>query len=105
MRMENEMTWHTIRYDRIEALKASWPCHGLPDDLGSLSVETASNGDVVDIEAYVHHTDGRDEQLDWREFDGLAFKALVDECVEFGDVSDPDPVDSHATPKPSSPAL
>jgi len=90
------MTWHTIRYDRINDLKGSWPCHGLPDDFDSLSVETDHRGDVVDIEAYVHHPDGTDEQLEWREFDGPALKALVDDCVEFGDVSD--------TPAPSAPS-
>ena len=82
------MTWHTIRYDRIADLKAAWPCHGLPDDFDSLSVETDAKGDVVDIEAYVHHSDGTDELLEWHEFDGPALKALVDDCVKFGDITD-----------------
>jgi hypothetical protein len=82
------MTWHTIRYDGIADFKASWPCHGLPDDFGSLSVETDSKGDVVDIEAYAHHEDGSNEQLDWREFDGPALSALVDDCVASGDITD-----------------
>lgn len=90
------MTWHTIRCDRINDLKDSWPCHGLPEDFDSLSVETDHRGDVVDIEAYVHHSEGTDEQLEWREFDGPALKALVDDCVKFGDVSD--------TPAPSGPS-
>lgn len=82
------MTCHTIRYDQIESFKAKWPCHGLPDNLHSLSVETDSRGEVVDIEAYEHNEDGSNSQLEWHEFDGSAFKALVDDCVEFGDVTD-----------------
>lgn len=83
------MTWHTIRYDIISDFKQSWPCHGLPDDFDSLSVETDEKGDVVDIEAYVHHEDGTNEQLEWREFDGTAFAALVRDCIETGDITDP----------------
>nr|WP_250807860.1 hypothetical protein [Neorhizobium tomejilense] len=82
------MTWHTIRYDIISDFKQSWPCHGLPDDFDSLSVETAENGDLVDIEAYVHHEDGTDELLEWREFDGPALSALVQDCIKLGDISD-----------------
>lgn len=81
------MVWHTIRYDGIDAFKKTWPAHGLPDDLHSLSVETDANGDVVDIEAYKDHEDGSSEQIEWRDFDGQAFKALVDDCVELGDIS------------------
>lgn len=96
------MTWHTIRYDRIADLKAAWPCHGLPDDFDSLSVETDSRGDVVDIEAYVNHPDGRNERLDWSEFEGPALKALVDDCVEFGDLSD-ESATPVAQPAPTAP--
>lgn len=82
------MTWHTIRYDLISEFKQSWPCHGLPDDFDSLSVETAANGDVVDLEAYVHNDDGTNELLEWREFDGPALSALVQDCITLGDVTD-----------------
>jgi len=96
------MTWHTIRYDRIHDFKQSWPCHGLPDDFDSISVETDSQGNVVDIEAYVHHGDGSNELLEWREFDGPALNALVQDCIEFGDISDaPEPREpTHTAPTP-----
>ncbi|MCZ7861760.1 hypothetical protein O9X98_10250 [Agrobacterium salinitolerans] len=99
------MTWHTIRYDRIADLKAAWPCHGLPDDFDSLSVETDEKGDIVDLEAYVNHPDGSNEQLDWREFDGPALKALVDDCVEFGDISDETSPTTPSAASYTSPAL
>ncbi|MDW9478858.1 hypothetical protein GOB57_09190 [Sinorhizobium meliloti] len=83
------MTWYTIRYDRISAFKTSWPAHGLPADFDSLSVETDASGDVVDIEAYVDLPDGGSAPIEWREFDGPALKALVDDCVEYGDIADP----------------
>lgn len=98
------MTWYTIRYDHIEDLKSRWPCHGLPDDFDSLSVETDPRGNVVDIEAYVHHSDGTDEKLEWREFDGPALKALVDDCIKFGDVSDAPAPSAPAAPAVTAPA-
>lgn len=82
------MTWYTMRYDAIDAFKATWPCHGLPDDLHSLSVETDQRGDVVDIEAYEHLENGSERPIEWRDFDGSAFAALVADCIERGDVTD-----------------
>jgi hypothetical protein len=75
--------WRTLRFDAIEAFKRSWPCHGLPDNLHSISAEFAGNGDLVDIEAY-----GEDGALlDSAEFDGPALLALVEDCQRFGDIS------------------
>jgi len=78
------MVWKTLRYDAIEAFKHSWPCHGLPDNLHSLSCDFASNGDLVDIEAY--DSDGR--LLDTHDFDGPALLALTQDCQASGDTSD-----------------
>jgi hypothetical protein len=78
------MTWYTLRHDSIEAFKASWPCHGLPDNLHSISCEFASNGDLVGIEAY-----GDDESLlDSADFDGPALAALTQDCREHGDITE-----------------
>jgi hypothetical protein len=99
------MTWFTVRHDIIDAFKRSWPCHGLPDDFHSLSVETAQNGDLVDIEAYTHHPDGTDELLDWREFDGAAFTALVQDCILKGDITEESKASASSPPvSPTSPA-
>lgn len=79
----DQMTWRTLRYDAIETFKRSWPCHGLPDNLHSISFEFASNGDLVDIEAYAD--DGT--RLDSAEFDGPALLALCSDARAFGDES------------------
>jgi hypothetical protein len=78
------MVWKTLRYDAIEAFKVAWPCHGLPDSLHSLSCEFASNGDLVDIEAY----DEIGQPLDTHDFDGPALLALTQDCQKAGDHSD-----------------
>jgi hypothetical protein len=57
----------------IREFKASWPCHGLPDDMASLQCEFASNGDIVALSAFSF--DG--ETLDTHDFDGAALSALV----------------------------
>jgi hypothetical protein len=93
------MPSHTIRYDLINDFKASWPCHGLPDDLHSLTVETDTKGDVVDIEAYTHHDDGTNEQLEWREFDGAALSALVADCITLGDILEETPAPAAGMPR------
>lgn len=77
------MVWKTLRYDAIEAFKRSWPCHGLPDNLHSLSCEFASNGDLVDLEAY----DEEQHLLDTHAFDGPALLALTQDCQKSGDTS------------------
>jgi hypothetical protein len=75
--------WYTIRYDYLEQFKASWPCHGLPNELHSISFEFASNGDLVDIEAY----DENQEPMDSSEFDGSALAALSHDSKTLGDPS------------------
>ena len=75
------MPWKTIRYDAIEAFKRSWPCHGLPENLHSLSCEFGLNGDLVDIEAYSDES----ALLDTHDFDGEALVALVQNCQADGD--------------------
>lgn len=77
------MTWHTLRYDHLDTFKRSWPCHGLPDTLHSISFEFASNGDLVDIEAF----DENEKPLDSRDFDGPALVALSQDAKAFGDIS------------------
>ena len=89
------MPVRTLRYDQISLFKRSWPCHGLPDELDRIVVETDGIGDVVDIEAYVHK-DGEEHPVEWREFDGAAFSALVQDCVSFGERPE-----SARTPVPS----
>lgn len=78
------MTWHTIRYDALATFKRSWPCHGLPDSLHSISFEFASNGDLIDIAAY----DDNQKRLDSAEFDGPALLALSQDAAKLGDDSD-----------------
>lgn len=75
--------WRTLRWDFIDEFKKSWPCHGLPDNLHSISCRE-SNGDLVDIEAYGE----AGELLDSGTFDGPALTALVDDCLRLGDDSD-----------------
>lgn len=78
------MAWFTLRYDGIAEFKRSWPGHGLPDSLHSVSVETASNGDLIDVEAY--DEEGRPQ--DTRFFDGPAFAALTQDAIVKGDISE-----------------
>ena len=78
------MTSFTLRYDQIDQFKGTWPCHGLPDDLHSISFEYASNGDLVDIEAY----DSNQLLLDSGDFDGPALLALSQDAPTIGDQSD-----------------
>jgi hypothetical protein len=56
----------------IERFKASWPCHGLPDNLNSIAFEFAANGDLVDLIARARN--GR--TLASHAFDGPALLAL-----------------------------
>ena len=75
--------WFTLRWDAIETFKRSWPCHGLPDDLHSISAEIAPNGDLVDLEAY----DSNGKRLDTADFDGPALVALIADACAYGDGS------------------
>ncbi|TIX43795.1 MAG: hypothetical protein E5V40_01765 [Mesorhizobium sp.] len=70
------MTWHTFNRADLDAFKATWPCHGLPDSLNSLAFEIGSNGDLVDIEAKSRN--GR--PLDSAAFDGPAMAALAEDA-------------------------
>ena len=40
----------TIKSEAIEQFKASWPCHGLPDNVDLIVAAFAPNGDLVDYE-------------------------------------------------------
>ena len=40
----------SIKSGAIEQLKASWPCHGLPDNVDLIVAAFAPNGDLVDYE-------------------------------------------------------
>lgn len=81
------MTWRTLRWDFIDEFKKSWPCHGLPDNLHSISCcevvgELYPTG--VEIEAF----DESGKLMDTDTFDGPALVALVDDCLRLGDDSD-----------------
>lgn len=76
--------WRTLRYDALDKFKRSWPCHGLPDELHSISFEFAGNGALIDIEAF----DDTGKPLDSAEFDGPALLALSQDAQKFGDLSD-----------------
>lgn len=69
-------------YDRarLEAFKAHWPCHGLPDGLEYLTCEFAANGDLIDIVA----TDEFGAVMDTHEFDGPALVALTQDIRRDG---------------------
>lgn len=81
---QNIQTWCTLRWDHIEAFKRQWPCHGLPDNLHSLSCCFALNGDLVDVQAF----DEQEHLLDTAEFDGPALLALTQDAFDHGDLSD-----------------
>lgn len=60
----------TLNAQQIQRFKNTWPCNGIPE-LDQITFEFASNGDLVDIEAY---RDG--EYVDTEHFDGSAMVAL-----------------------------
>lgn len=64
----------------IQLFKATWPCHGLPDNLDSLVFEFEPNGSLVDIEA----TSDTGQLLDSTTFDGPALLALSCEAPLYG---------------------
>lgn len=66
------MPWQKLDYDHISRFKDAWPCHGLPDDLDSISFEFDSHGDLIDIEAQSDNG----QPLDSSDFDGPALVAL-----------------------------
>lgn len=59
--------------ERLDAFKAHWPCHGLPDGLEYLTCYYADNGDLIDIIA----TDEFGTVLVTSDFDGPALIALT----------------------------
>lgn len=61
-----------LRREEIDAFKATWPCHGLPDTLNVLAFTYSDNGDLVDVHA--RSRNGR--PLDTHTFDGPALVAL-----------------------------
>lgn len=78
------MTWRTLRWDFIDEFKKSWPCHGLPDNLHSISCKCGEfTGHVVHVCPY--DEDGK--LMDIEAFDGPALVALVDDCLRLGDES------------------
>lgn len=77
------MTWFTLRRESIDAFKRSWPAHGLPDDLESISAEIDCFENLIDLEAY----DENEKQIDTAAFDGPALVALVADCIGKGDVT------------------
>jgi hypothetical protein len=76
------MVWKTLNENFIYDFKKSWPCHGLPDDMVSISCEFASNGDLIDFEV----KDSQGNTLDSQDFDGPALLALTQDCQKFGEI-------------------
>lgn len=64
----------------IDAFKTTWPCHGLPDNLHSITCEFETNGDLADLTCRARN--GR--ILDTQRFDGPALLALVNDCQAKG---------------------
>lgn len=64
----------TITSDTINAFKATWPCHGFPDELACIHAEWDEGGDLVDFEAYGWQGDALEG------FDGPALCALLDDA-------------------------
>lgn len=83
------MIWHTLFYDFISEFMSSWPAHGLPEGLQSLSVLTDNSGKIVGVEAFGAITDGVVEIIDTRSFDGPAFEMLVQDCALCGEMVNP----------------
>ena len=65
-----------LYHDAIEAFKAQWPCHGIPE-LDAITFEFARNGDLVDIAAVA---DGK--PVDSAGFGGPALLALSQEAQD-----------------------
>jgi len=59
----------TIKSEAIQQFKASWPCHGLPDNVDLIVAAFAPNGDLVDYDL----SDAQDNELP-----GIGPCALVD---------------------------
>jgi hypothetical protein len=62
---------YKLSREELDAFKRQWPCHGLLDNLETLTFDF-DRGDLVDIDA--RDDDGR--WLDSSEFDGPALVAL-----------------------------
>ena len=70
----------TIKSEAIEQFKASWPCHGIPDNVDLIVAAFAPNGDLVDYEL----SDAQDNVLpdagENLDIDGSALCALFDDA-------------------------
>jgi hypothetical protein len=62
-----------INYPELVKFMDSWPCHGFPDNLWSISFDFDSKG-LVDIEAW----SDKGSTLYTGDFDGPALAALCD---------------------------
>lgn len=62
----------TLDRAKLEAFKAQWPCHGLPDNLWRITFSFEANGDLCEIDARARN--GR--WIDSTNFDGPALVAL-----------------------------
>lgn len=72
------MTHATIDRAALDTFKASWPCHGLPESLHSITFDFDESGDLVDIVAKARN--GR--TLDSAAFDGPALVALSQDAAK-----------------------
>lgn len=66
----------TLDRAKLEAFKAQWPCHGLPDNLWRIYFGFGDNGDLTGIECWSRN--GR--RLDSANFDGSALVALCEDA-------------------------
>lgn len=72
--------WFTIRWDMVAKFKRETPCHGLPDNLDSLSC-AFDGGKFVSVQAF----DANGEWLDTFGFNEASLYSLTLECWRFGD--------------------
>lgn len=67
----------------LDTFCAQWPCHGFPEALDRIVFEFATNGDLVDINAYAV----RGRVLNSADFDGPALVALADDAKMYAATS------------------
>ena len=77
------MTKKILGGQLIGEFKVSWPSHGLPDELDNIQVEL-DRGCISNIELWVCSDGGELVTVDWREFNGEALSALVQDCIKIG---------------------
>ena len=65
----------TLNREHIDAFKAKWPCHGLPDTVHKLWFDFAANGDLCGYAAWSRN--GRQIELP-QSTDGGAMLALAE---------------------------